>query len=86
MDIEQEIHHIKDRNQRVEAEKAWETSLTRKGAILILTYVLASIVMYIIGVPAPYLNAIIPTLGFFLSTLSIGWIKRIWLLKIFTKP
>jgi hypothetical protein len=86
MDIEQEIHHIKDRNQRVEAEKAWKTSLTRKGAILILTYVLASIVMYIIGVPAPYLNAIIPTLGFFLSTLSIGWIKRIWLLKIFTKP
>jgi len=33
-----EIEKIKGRNRRVEADKAWETSLTRKILIAVLTY------------------------------------------------
>ena len=38
MDLEKEIKEIKERNKRVETDKAWETSWTRKICIALLTY------------------------------------------------
>lgn len=83
--MEKDIAAIQARNARVEADKAWETSYVRKIAIIIITYVLATIVMWWLGVPVPYLNAIIPTMGFYLSTLSLGFVKTIWIKKIYKK-
>lgn len=76
--LENEITRIKDRNYKVELEKAWEISKARKIAILVLTYLLASLVLFAIGVEQFLLSAIIPTLGYFLSTLSVSWLKSIW--------
>jgi len=43
MDIlEDRIRAIEDRNIRVETEKAWETSFTRRASIALLTYATAS--------------------------------------------
>jgi len=81
MDTEQEIQQLKERNKRVEADKAWETSLFRKILILVTTYLLASLVMFVIGVPNFFLSAIIPTLGFFLSTLTFRVFKKWWIRK-----
>ena len=78
-DLSKEIQNIKERNFRVEADKAWETSLFRKILISVITYIVASLVLYVIGVPDFYLGAIIPTLGFFLSTLTIPAVKRWWI-------
>jgi hypothetical protein len=79
MDLEQEIKALKERNVRVEADKAWETSLSRKILILLTTYIVASLALFIIEVPDFYLGAIIPTLGFFLSTLTFPVVKRWWI-------
>ena len=38
-DLEKEIIQIKERNKRVELDKKWETSWTRKICIMILTYI-----------------------------------------------
>ena len=35
--------------------------------------------MYLIDVNAPFLNAIVPTLGFNISTWSLPWLKRQWM-------
>lgn len=83
MDVEQELQAIKERNFRVEADKAWETSFSRKLLILAVTYVVASLVLYVIEVPNFYLAAIIPTLGFFLSTLSFPIAKKWWISRYF---
>lgn len=85
MNIEQEIRTIQERNLRVEADKAWETSVSRKLLILGTTYVVVSLALYTIGVPDFYLGAVIPTLGFFLSTLSFPIVKRWWVAKYFRK-
>ncbi len=77
--IENEILNIKKRNIRVELDKAWETSLTRKVVILLLTYIVVVIVFIVIGLPSPFLNAIIPSLAFVLSTLTLNPIKKIWI-------
>ena len=76
--LEREIKEIKMRNAKVEQDKAWETSLARKIMIAVSTYILIGIYMTILGIAKPWFNAIIPTLGFVLSTLTISWAKEIW--------
>jgi len=75
----QSIQDILERNSRVELDKAWETSLTRRVVIATITYAVAALFMYRIGADSFLLNACIPTGGYLLSTLSLPWIKRLWL-------
>jgi len=48
MDIEKEIINIKERNKRVELDKRWETSWTRKICICILTYIVVVAYSFVI--------------------------------------
>lgn len=84
-DLQNEIEKIKERNKRVEADKAWETSFFRIITITVITYILASIVLFIIKVDRPFLNALIPTLGFFFSIQSLPLIKKWWVKKYVKK-
>jgi hypothetical protein len=77
--IKNDIAEIKERNRRVEADKAWETSMTRKILIAILTYIVIVIFFYFAELSNPFINAIVPTVGFVLSTLSVPLFKKWWL-------
>ncbi len=77
--LEQEIETIKERNRRVEKDKAWETSWFRVFAICIITYVFAALFLFLIGSPNFLVSALVPVVGFFLSTQSLPFIKRWWL-------
>ena len=46
-DLEKEIENIKERNKKVELDKSWETSWTRKICIMILTYIVVIIYSYV---------------------------------------
>lgn len=76
--LKQEIEEIKKRNKRVELDKTWETSFTRKIVIALLTYVVIVIFFFVAGLPKPFINSIVPTTGFVLSTLSLPIFKKIW--------
>ena len=79
--IEKEIEIIKARNLKVEADKAWETSNFRVIMIFVIIYVIASFVMYAIGSSNYLLNALVPPVGYFLSTQSLPFIKKWWIKK-----
>jgi len=79
--MEDDLKQIQKRNQRVELDKAWETSWTRRGVIAVITYTIAVLFMHRIGVPDAYLNALVPTGGYLLSTLSLSIIKKHWIKK-----
>jgi hypothetical protein len=85
MNIEEELTAIKERNWRVEADKAWETSGMRIFSIMIITYMIAALVLYFIGASNWPLGALVPTAGYFLSTQSLPAIKRWWVEKFFRK-
>ncbi|MDO8619251.1 MAG: hypothetical protein Q7R49_04895 [Candidatus Daviesbacteria bacterium] len=85
MDIEEEIKSIHQRNSRVEADKAWEGSTTRKIIVALLTYCVITLFFYIANFPNPMVSAIVPTLGFILSTLSLGFFKDFWIKNIYKK-
>ncbi|MDB5194851.1 MAG: hypothetical protein JWO84_35 [Parcubacteria group bacterium] len=73
------LERILERNARVEGDKAWETSLTRIASIALVTYICAALVLLVIGVSRPFLSALIPVLGFVLSTQSLPLLKTWWL-------
>ena len=77
--LEKEISQIKERNARVESDKAWETSWTRKLIIFILTYIFMVIFFFIAGLPKPFINSFIPSIAFILSTLTMQIFKQLWL-------
>lgn len=83
MNIESEINKIKERNCKVEKDKAWETSKTRKVLVTLTTYFVMTLVMFVLKMDNPFLGAIIPTLGFVLSTLSVDIAKGFWLQRVF---
>lgn len=79
--LEQEIKTIKERNQKVEAGKAWEQSAFRLISIAFITYVIASFVLYFIQVPNFYLSALVPVIGYILSVQSLPFLKDWWIKK-----
>ena len=83
--LKKEIGLIKERNVRVETDKAWETSVFRIVSIVIMTYIITAIVFYLIGVNNFLFNAFIPTLGFYLSTQSLPFIKKWWVNNLYKK-
>jgi len=81
-ELQLEIEEIKTRNQRVETDKAWETSWTRKIIILLLTYIVIVIFFFFARLPKPFVNAIVPAIAFVLSTLTVPIFKKCWQKKI----
>lgn len=78
-DTQRAITALQDRNKRVEQDKAWETSWTRRIIIAILTYATIVLFFFTANLPKPFINSIVPTTGFVLSTLSLPFFKKLWL-------
>lgn len=79
MNVEKEIELIKERNKRVELDKKWETSFTRRICICILTYIVVITYSYLIRYyDNILLSSLVPVIGFTLSTLSLKLIRNIW--------
>ena len=77
--LQKEIDEIKSRNKRVEADKAWETSWTRKLLVLALTYIVIVIFFFVAKLPDPFVNAVVPSVAFLLSTMTVPLFKKWWL-------
>ena len=76
--MEKRIQAIEIRNKRVELDKAWETSWYRRIVIAALTYFVIVSFFFAASLPKPFINSIVPTLGFMLSTLSLPFFKSLW--------
>lgn len=84
-ELEERISKIEARNRKVESDKAWEGSLTRKIVLIAFTYLVVGLFLSVIKVQNPWINAIVPSLGFLLSTLTLPWIKNWWKTNIYKK-
>ena len=83
MELEERIKKIEERNKRVELDKKWETSWTRKICIMLLTYIIVIIYSYLVrNYDNIFLSSLVPVIGFGLSTLSLKIIRKIWQTKI----
>lgn len=85
LNIEERILRIEKRNQSVEKDKAWETSLFRKLLIVVFTYLSIALYLKFIVKIDPWINAIVPAMGFLLSTLTLSYFKKLWEKFIYKK-
>ena len=83
--IEQELKTIRERNARVEADKAWETSLFRMLSLTLITYLAATTLLYFIGVSNFFLASLVPAAGFILSVQSLPVLKHWWINRYLKK-
>jgi len=77
--LEARIKKIEDRNKKVETDKAWETSWVRRFLLILFTYLSIGLYLNAIQVPNAWLNAIVPAVGFLLSTLTLPFFKELWI-------
>ncbi len=79
-DLEKRIEMIETRNKRVELDKRWKTSFTRRISICVLIYIVVLLFSHLINKGNNiFLSSLVPVIGFTLSTLSLGIIRKIWL-------
>ena len=77
--LEERINNIEKRNNKVELDKAWETSFTRRICICVLTYIVVIIYSYIVrNYDNIFLSSLVPVIGFTLSTVSLKYVRKIW--------
>ena len=84
-ELSKELEAIKKRNARVEADKAWELSKTRRALVAITTYLLAVIIFILINAPSPWLTALVPAAAYALSTLTLPFVKDWWVERIYRR-
>lgn len=78
-DLNKRITAIENRNKRVQQDKAWETSWTRKLSIMTLTYLVVVSYLHFVVKISPWVNGLVPVIGFALSTLTLTYLKRFWI-------
>ncbi len=76
--LQQALTAIKERNERVELEKAWEVSWVRRISITIVTFVITFAYMKLTNQEPLWLGSIVPAFGYLISTVSIPYMKEFW--------
>ncbi len=79
------VKRIEERNIRVESEKAWETSYSRRLLLLLFTYLAVGSYLLAINISKPWLNAIVPAVAFMLSTLVLPLFRKLWIAYVYKK-
>ncbi|MGE3624396.1 MAG: hypothetical protein AB7H77_11075 [Bdellovibrionales bacterium] len=79
--LEERVTTIEERNRRVEYDKAWEVSWTRRGAVALVIYGCGVVLLNILGHDGIWKHALVPVMGYFLSTLSLPALKKIWVVR-----
>ena len=78
-DLVHRIEKLEARNRRVEGDKAWETSWVRRLSIMVLTYIVVVFYLRFVVHINPWINALVPVIGFTLSTITLSFLKKHWL-------
>jgi len=78
-ELESKIRKIEERNKKVEADKSWELSFFRRFLLMLFTYLAIGSYLQAVKIPQPWLNAIVPSVAFMLSTLTLPFFKELWL-------
>ena len=78
LSLEERVEQLEARNRRVEGDKAWETSWLRRLSIMLLTYLTVVFYLKYVVHISPWINGLVPVIGFFVSTFTVSYLKKYW--------
>lgn len=85
-DLRRDVDELRARNLRVEREKAWETSWTRRILITAATWLGAWLWLRQMGVEHAERQAVLPSGAYAVSTLSLPVLRRLWIRLFVDRP
>jgi hypothetical protein len=77
--LEQRVTNLETRNRKVEGDKAWEVSWQRRGMVMVLIYLTVVFYLRFVVHIDPWINALVPVIGYSVSTVTITRLKAVWL-------
>lgn len=78
--LQKQVDALKRRNFEKDRGKEFESSYTRVIFLMIITYcTLCAYMAFVLKTGNPFLDAIVPTVGFNISTWSLPYIKELWI-------
>ena len=72
------LKKVLSRNKKVDKEVLWKNSYTHRISVSILIYVISVCCFYFTSVSEIFIIALIPSLGYFISTIKLKIIRNIW--------
>ncbi|HEY5152509.1 MAG TPA: hypothetical protein VII55_00895 [Candidatus Saccharimonadales bacterium] len=79
--LEARVEKLESRNRRVEADKAWEISWMRRLSLMVLIYLTVVFYLRFVVHIDPWINGLVPVIGYFISTLTVGLLKKRWVAR-----
>lgn len=79
--LEHELEFTRNQKRELQLHLAWDRSWTKIVLLTVVTYIVIAFVFYCIGSKKYFVNAIIPSVAYFISTRSLSFVKKIWLQK-----
>lgn len=76
--LEDRVARIEKRNSLVESDKKWEISFVRRFFLTATIFSFALLFLWITGQKNILLGAIIPPIGYFFSTLSLPFLRKLF--------
>lgn len=85
MKTDAKIQNIESRNAKVEADKAWELSWSRRVIIALSTYGIIAGYLCFLGLETQdaFLHTLVPALAYMLSTISLPIFKTFWIERVY---
>lgn len=80
-----EVEALKLRNIKVETDKAWETSWTRRVLVAVITYIVVAAWLAVLDVPHHMFNALVPVAGYLISMGTLPMLKKHWVNMLYNK-
>jgi putative acetyltransferase len=74
-----DIIALKEHNKKVEADKAWEISWTRRAIVGGTTYIIVAAWLAMLGVNHHLLHAFVPVLAYILTIVMLPMLKNYWI-------
>jgi putative acetyltransferase len=76
---------LKERNKKIEADKAWEISWTRRAIVGGTTYIIVAAWLAMLGVNHHLLHAFVPVLAYVLTIVMLPMLKQYWIDKVYKR-
>lgn len=76
--LEERVKRLELQLRYSELQKKWEMSKVRLLILSATTYVVIAFFMYLFEIEDPLVNAIIPGSAYILSTISVPFIRKVW--------
>ncbi len=83
--LKKELDTLHDDIRTLKIQQDWNTSVLKHGLVIFMNYLIMLILMYILNIESPFISALLPTLGYAITSISLNSIKKYWIIYTYSE-